>query len=152
VGPYLSDNNNNNINNYNNKPLAKLLVVDDESDIIEFLKPNLEKNGFKVNAFTDPVNALENFRSNSKEYCLMLADIRMPALSGIKLARQIKEINPLVKVLLMTTFEINDNEFSKLFPSSQVDGFVRKPVQFNDIINIILGQIGQTKRIGRSGE
>jgi DNA-binding NtrC family response regulator len=150
VGTYLSDNNN--INNYNNKPLAKLLVVDDESDIIEFLKPNLEKNGFKVNAFTDPVSALENFRSNSNEYCLMLADIRMPALSGIKLARQIKEINPLVKVLLMTTFEINDNEFSKLFPSSQVDGFVRKPVQFNDIINIILGQIGQTKRIGRSGE
>jgi len=60
----------------------------------------------------------------------------MPVLSGIKLARKIKEVNPAVKVILMTAFEIRDNEFSKIFPSMQVDGFVQKPLVLNLSQNI----------------
>ncbi|MBD0360828.1 MAG: response regulator, partial [Nitrososphaeraceae archaeon] len=113
-----SNNDGDNHENYNNaKPLAKLLVVDDDSDIVQVLKRGLLKNRFLVNAFTNPEEALLNFQSNSKDYCLMLSDVRMPALSGIQLARKIKEINPNVKVVLMTSFEIRDNEFSKVFPS-----------------------------------
>jgi hypothetical protein len=52
----------------------------------------------------------------------------------------------MVKVLLMTSFEIRDNEFSKVFPSTHVDGFVQKPVVINDLIYKILSHIGQTKR------
>jgi YesN/AraC family two-component response regulator len=66
----------------------------------------------------------------------MLSDIRMPVLSGIKLVRKIKEVNPAVKVILMTAFEIRDNEFSKIFPSMQVDGFVQKPLVLNLSQNI----------------
>jgi YesN/AraC family two-component response regulator len=54
----------------------------------------------------------------------------MPGLSGMQLARKVKEINPKVKVVLMTTFEIKDNEFSKVFPSTQVDGFVQKTISY----------------------
>jgi DNA-binding NarL/FixJ family response regulator len=49
----------------------------------------------------------------------------MPSLSGIQLAKKVKEANPNMKVLLMTGFEIRDSEFSKVFPSTQVDGFVQ---------------------------
>ncbi len=135
-----------NNNNNNDKPLANLLVVDDDSDIAYVLKQSLLKNGFLVSAFTNPEEALKNFQSNSKDYCLMLSDIRMPGFSGIQLARKVKEINPDVKVILMTSFEIKDNEFSKVFPSTQVDGFVQKPVHIKDLTNKILGTIGQTKR------
>jgi YesN/AraC family two-component response regulator len=76
----------------------------------------------------------------------MLSDIRMPGISGIKLARKVKEINPKVKVILMTSFEIKDNEFSKVFPSTQVDGFVQKPIQIKDLTNKILDIIGESKR------
>jgi two-component system, response regulator YesN len=76
----------------------------------------------------------------------MLSDIRMPGISGIKLARKVKEINPKVKVVLMTSFEIKDNEFSKVFPSTQVDGFVQKPIQIKDLTNKILDIIGESKR------
>ena len=76
----------------------------------------------------------------------MLSDIRMPGLSGIQLARKVKEINPNVKVVLMTSFEIRDNEFSKVFPSMHVDGFVQKPIGINDLTNKILSIIGETKR------
>jgi DNA-binding NtrC family response regulator len=104
--------------NENSKPLANLLVVDDESDIAHVLKQGLLKKRFLVSAFTSPEEALQNFQSNAESYCLMLSDIRMPGLSGMQLARKVKEINPKVKVVLMTTFEIKDNEFSKVFPST----------------------------------
>ncbi len=132
--------------NKDDKPLANLLVVDDDSDIAQVLKQGLLKNRFLVSAFTNPEEALKNFQSNSKDYCLMLSDIRMPGMSGIKLARKVKGINPNVKVLLMTSFEIKDNEFSKVFPSTQVDGFIQKPVHIKDLTNKILDTIGETKR------
>ena len=132
--------------NKNDKPLGNLLVVDDDPDIAHVLKQGLLKNRFLVSAFTDPEEALKNFHSNSRDYCLVLSDIRMPGMSGIKLARKVKEINPNVKVVLMTSFEINDNEFSKVFPSTQVDGFVQKPVGIKNLTNKILETIGETKR------
>ena len=128
------------------KPLANLLVVDDDSDIAYVLKQGLLKNRFLVDAFTNPEEALQNFQSNSESYQLILSDIRMPEMSGIKLARKVKETNPKVKVVLMTSFEIKDNEFSKVFPSTQVDGFVQKPFHMKDLTNKILDIIGQSKR------
>jgi DNA-binding NtrC family response regulator len=128
---------NNNGSKDNDKPLAKLLVVDDDSDIVQVLKRDLLENRFLVNAFTSPEEALQSFQSNSESYCLMLSDMRMPGLSGIRLARKVKEINPNVKVVLMTSFEILDNEFSKVFPSTQVDGFVQKPIGIRDLTNKI---------------
>jgi DNA-binding NtrC family response regulator len=146
IGRRQSINNNSNEENKNNdKPLAKLLVVDDDSDIVQVLKLGLQKNRFLVNAFTNPEEALQSFKSNAESYCLMLSDIRMPALSGIQLARKVKEVNPGVKVVLMTSFEIRDNEFSKVFPSTQVDGFVQKPIGIKDLTNKILSIIGETE-------
>jgi DNA-binding NtrC family response regulator len=140
----------NNDKNSNDKPLAKLLVVDDDSDIVQVLKLGLLKNRFLVNAFTNPEEALQSFKSNAETYCLMLSDIRMPGLSGIQLARNVKEVNPNVKTVLMTSFEIRDSEFSKVFPSTHVDGFVQKPIGIRDLADKILSIIGETKR--RPGE
>ncbi len=134
-----------NEDNEDDKPLANLLIVDDDPDIAQVLKQGFLENGFLVSAFTNPEEALQNFQSNSEDYCLMLSDIRMPGISGIKLARKVKEINPKVKVVLMTSFEIKDNEFSKVFPSTQVDGFAQKPIRIKDLTNKILDIIGESK-------
>ncbi len=128
------------------KPLAKLLIVDDDPDIVQVLQKGLRRNNFLVTSFTNPEEALKTFKSDPASYCLVLSDIRMPALSGIQLARKVKEINSNVKVVLMTAFEIRDNEFSKVFPSTHVDGFVQKPIGIRDLTNKILSLIGETKR------
>ncbi len=130
----------------NDKSPARLLIVDDDPDIVQVLKLGLQKNGFLVKAFTNSEEALQSFKSNAEDYCLMLSDIRMPGLSGIQLARKVKEANPVVKVVLMTAFEIRDSEFSKVFPSMHVDGFVQKPIRIGDLTNKILSIIGETKR------
>ena len=133
-------------NNDNGKPVAKLLIVDDDPDIVQVLKRGLQKNSFLVNAFTNPEEALQSFKSDAESYCLVVSDMRMPALSGIQLARKVKEINPKVKVILMTAFEIRDSEFSKVFPSTQVDGFVQKPIGIKDLTKKILSVISETRR------
>ena len=132
------------------KQLAKLLIVDDDPDIVQVLKRGLQKGRFLVNAFTNPEEALQSFKSDAESYCLVVSDMRMPALSGIQLARKVKEINPNVKVVLMTAFEIRDNEFSTVFPSTSVDGFVQKPIGIKELTSKILSIIGESKK--RSNE
>ncbi len=105
----------------------------------------LLKNRFLIEAFTNPDDALQSFKSDAESYCLLLSDMRMPGLSGMQLARKVKQINPNVKVVLMTAFEIRDDEFSKVFLSTSVDGFVEKPNGIRDLTNKILSIIGQPK-------
>ena len=66
----------------------------------------------------------------------------MPKLSGIQLSKKVKEINPNVKVVLITAFEIMD----KVSLLLHVDGFVQKPVGIKELTDRILSVIGVTKR------
>jgi CheY-like chemotaxis protein len=126
-------------NNNKDKPLARLIIVDDDPDIAQVFTGGLLMNGFLVDAFTNPEEALQNLRSNSKDYySLVLSDIRMPEMSGIQLARKVKDINPSIKVVLMTAYEIKDIKFSKVSPSVHADAFIQKPISITDLTNKIL--------------
>src|SRR5919108_1578797 len=105
-----------------------ILVVDDEFDIVNIIKHFLQDQGFTTYAFTDPLLALEHLRANSKSYGLVLADIRMPGMNGFELVKKIKSIHPAIKILLMSAFDFNDLDLSKVLDSIKVDGYVQKPV------------------------
>jgi DNA-binding response OmpR family regulator len=127
------------------KPPARLLVIDDDPDTVNALKLGLINYGFLVDAFTNPEEALQKFKSNAESYSLMLLDIGMPALSGIQLAKKVKEANHNVKVLVLTGFGIRDIQSSKTFPPTQVDGFVQKPVGIRKLTDEILSLLGENK-------
>ena len=127
------------------KPAARLLVIDDDPDTVNALKLGLINYGFLVDTFTDPEEALQKFKSNAESYNLMLLDIGMPAISGIQLAKKVKEANHNVKVLVLTGFGIRDIEFSKTFPPTQVDGFVQKPVGIRKLTDKISSLLGENK-------
>ena len=131
------------------KTVARLLVVDDDPDTILALKIGLNNYGFLVDAFTSPEEALQRFKNNPKSYSLVMSDSGIPALSGIELAKKVKEINPNVKVLLLTGFGLRDIEFSKASPSTDstdvVDGFVQKPIATKKLTDKILSLIGETE-------
>jgi YesN/AraC family two-component response regulator len=107
---------------------------------------------FQLRHLLTPQEALQSFKSDAENYCLVLSDMRMPGLSGIQLSKKVKEVNPNVKVVLMTAFEIRDNEFSKVFPSTQVDGFVQKPIGIKELTDKILSLIGDTKNRKKGDE
>ena len=112
------------------------MVVDDERDILSIVKRGLEsKNRFQVETFIDAESALESLKENSGDYYdLVLTDIRMPKINGFELYRRIKESNPNMKIVFITAFEINKDEFSKVIPSVDVIDFISKPVSMATLI------------------
>jgi CheY-like chemotaxis protein len=51
----------------------------------------------------------------------------MHALTGFQLVRRVKDLRPEMKVIMMTMFEVNKQEFEAVFPSTPIDGVIRKP-------------------------
>ncbi|HEY3526205.1 MAG TPA: response regulator, partial [Nitrososphaeraceae archaeon] len=76
-------------------------------------------------------------KSNHSTYSLVLSDLRMPVMNGFEFVRQVKKMNPKIKVLLMTAFEINEMEFTKLLPKPKIDGFIQKPISIRKLNGII---------------
>jgi DNA-binding response OmpR family regulator len=117
----------------------RILVVDDESDITLTLKMGLENNGFAVDTYNDPIQALSNFKRDS--YDLILLDIKMPQMNGFELYKKIQKIDQKVKICFMTAFELYYDEFRRVFPKLNVKCFARKPISINDLADIIKGEL-----------
>jgi DNA-binding NtrC family response regulator len=114
-----------------------ILIVDDDYDIASLIRIGLEKVGFSVSSFTDPLLAFEEFSKKQSDYELVISDVRMPSMNGYEFVKQVKKINPKVKVILMTAFEIEDKEFHKILPSILIDGFLQKPFSMSKLNDIL---------------
>jgi DNA-binding response OmpR family regulator len=69
-----------------------ILIIDDDEDIINLFKTFLEYDGYKVDAFTDPIDALYSFRKNT--YDLALLDLKIPKMNGMLLYEKLQNIDP----------------------------------------------------------
>lgn len=105
-----------------------ILVLDKDNDIVTAISGSLRKQGLNVHAFTDPVAALEDLRTNFKNCAVVISDIRMPRMNGFQFVRMARELRPDLKVILITDFEINISEFDKIHPSMKVYGLIKKPI------------------------
>ena len=143
-----ADNNNstatttsNNINNMNSNRLKRILIVDDEQDIISVFKMVLEMNDFEVDAYNNPLLALSNFKPNA--YDLVILDIRMPDMDGFELYKKIRVVDDKVKVCFMTAFDDYRQEFKKSFPMlDEIKCFIRKPNAIEDLVNHVATILG----------
>ena len=125
------------VNNSSYPGPIKLMVVDDEKDILRIIKRDLEAdtNSFRVDTFSRSELALQAFDNHPKDYYdLILTDIRMPKINGFELYRRIKEKNPSMKIAFITAFEINKEEFNKVLPSIDVKDFIIKPISMSHLI------------------
>lgn len=118
-----------------------ILVVDDEHDIVTIIKLYMQRAGWKVDAFTDPVLALKHFEQHWTDYDVVLSDLRMPTMSGFEFLRSIKAINSHVKIFLVTAFVMGKSELEKVLPSLQIDGFIEKPMSMRALVSLIEKQV-----------
>jgi DNA-binding response OmpR family regulator len=80
------------------------LIIDDDKDITDLFTIYLESNGYNVDAYTNPIEAINNFTKNSHD--LILLDLKMPKMDGMTLYHKIKEIDNNV-IICLTTADIN---------------------------------------------
>jgi DNA-binding NtrC family response regulator len=119
----------------------KILLVDDDADVVSTFQMILEMNGFEVEAYTNPISALSNFKPN--EFGLLILDVRMPVMNGFELFKRIKSIESNVEACFITAYEDYREEFKESFPMlDEAKYFIRKPKAIEDLVNHVSTILG----------
>jgi DNA-binding NtrC family response regulator len=126
----------------NKKRNRLVAIIDDELDITVLFRDAMRGiQGISIFTFTNPRMALEHFKFNRNNYHLIVSDLRMPGINGIELIKRIKELNPLVRTILMTAFEIDDELFQKYAEEQLINGFLQKPIMLKDLVKEVDNQL-----------
>jgi DNA-binding NtrC family response regulator len=123
----------------NNK--KRILFVDDEPDLTSLFKKVLESAGFNVNVFNNSADTLEDFKPHF--YDLVMLDIVMPKMDGFSLYKELKKVDPDVKVCFLTASEkyredLREGEYQTLSKGL----FIQKPLSIKDLRKEIHKRIG----------
>jgi DNA-binding NtrC family response regulator len=94
------------------KSRVRLLVVDDEQGLCAGIQEALRRDGYSVDAMTDPLAALQV--ATKTPYNLILSDIKMPALGGVDLLGKVREVHPDTVFILMTAYGTVENAVSAM--------------------------------------
>jgi CheY-like chemotaxis protein/predicted transcriptional regulator len=118
----------------------KILIVEDEIDILFTYKSFLINEGYFVDGYTNPYEALkaflENNVGNSLYYDLVVLDIRMPEFNGLQIYQTFKAIDDNVKVLFVSALDAAE-ELVKIFPDMTSDNIIRKPITQLQFLNAV---------------
>lgn len=123
--------------NYSNKlrNMKKILLVDDEPDILVILEKGLEREGgYEVDSYDDPAEALLNFKPH--HYDLLLLDIKMPEMNGFELYDRLRKFDQRAHVCFLTAFEssLYLDEVKKPFPEIKADCYIHKPITIQNLL------------------
>jgi PAS domain S-box-containing protein len=112
-----------------------ILVVDDELPAIKIMQEILEHLGYQITARTSSIEALEAFRHQPDRFDLVLTDLTMPNMSGVRLAKELLKIQPDTPVVLCIGYseQIDKEAASEI----GIKGFVMKPIVMKELARII---------------
>ena len=112
-----------------------VLYVDDEEAIVFLVKRMLERQGFRVSAYTAPQEALAAARANPDQFDLVVTDYNMPGLSGLELAHALKEIRPDLPVVLASGYITE--ELRAKAPDAGIRELIYKPNTVEDLCEAV---------------
>ncbi len=131
------------INQNKNNSSFNILLIDDDKDILFTYTSIIKSQGFTITSFSNPYKALNDFSTtNPYLYDLVIMDIRMPGINGIKLYSKFKIMNPNVKILFVSALDAV-GELLSLFPEISDSDILRKPVESQQLLDKINTAIRQ---------
>lgn len=114
-----------------------ILLVDDEADLAFLIKKMLERFGYDITVRISPLEAMEVFNSRPDRFDLVITDFKMPLMTGVQLACELRNLSKDIPILLMTGFsEILDQ---KILEEADISSVIRKPVVAADLNETIQG-------------
>lgn len=108
----------------------RILVVDDQEEILHMMSRMLKRKGFDVETVNTPTKALEAVVSFRPD--LVLSDIQMPEMSGVELARRVRKDHPDTSIIIMTAYAEVETAIESL--KLGVDDYIRKPFTWDQAI------------------
>jgi len=111
----------------------RVLVVDDQEDIVSFIKDVLESQGYKVFATTNPVYALDIFKEIKDTIDIVISDIVMPLVNGRELIGHFKLLKPSIKILAISGYEASIIDKK----DKNINAFIRKPFEGIYLLTVV---------------
>ncbi len=117
--------------------MTKIMLVDDEPDVIYLVKKLLEKEGYDVVEYYNGKDCLENVESDDPD--LILLDIMMPGIDGWEVSRTLKKRDSTKDIpIVMLTVRVSEDSVEKSFEYAYADGHIGKPIITEKMLNTIL--------------
>jgi PAS domain S-box-containing protein len=110
-----------------------IMIIDDETDILGFLKETFEKNGYSVMVTDNPISALNIFKRIHENIDLVITDIIMPLVNGRDLIKHFKMIKPEIKVIAISGYDTE--KMGKR--DRDIDAFINKPFEGFYLLSVI---------------
>ena len=109
----------------------KILVVEDEPQILELMQDMLLRMGYQVLKASDGEKALEIFRNEKDDIKMVIIDILMPGMDGRRLFKALKDVNPDIKVLISSGYD-ETTALEGMAPY-RPEGYIQKPYRFSSL-------------------
>ncbi len=121
----------------------KILFVDDEPSLVELAQTILQRLGYEVEAFVDPVKAFVKFESDPESFDLIITDMTMPKMTGDQLSRKVLKIRPTMPIILCTGYnnKISEEHSKKI----GIRTFLQKPLGMNTLAATIRSALDVSK-------
>lgn len=113
----------------------RILVVDDNKDILKVLKKGLSHAGYEVEVETDSLKAVERFNKSPEAFDVVITDFIMPNLKGDELADAIKAIRKDISIILITGY--TDGNIEVIEKNDTIDEYLPKPIELNALYKVI---------------
>ncbi len=113
---------------------ALIYVVDDEPMLLELATVILEPEGYQIQTFRDPENALQSFQAAQPRPELLITDYAMHTMNGMQLIEKFRQLEPRQKILLVSG-TVGEDIFQG--PTFRPDNFLAKPYQPGDFIDAV---------------
>ncbi len=114
--------------------MVHVLVVDDETSMLEFLEYMLRKESFQVTATQEGAKALELIRGGA-DIDLVISDLKMPDMDGLELLRRCREHDPEVPFIFITAYASSDTAIEALKLGAY--DYITKPFQVEELQNLV---------------
>ena len=112
----------------------KILLVDDEPDILEFMSYNLSNEGYKVFTATDGVEAVEKAKSKSPH--LVLLDVMMPKMDGIEACENLRKLPKLGEKIIIVFLTARSEDYTQVAGlEAGADDYITKPIKVKVLIS-----------------
>ena len=109
---------------------AKIMLVEDDTNLSYVTRDNLEKHGFTVSAFEDGESALEAFQKEPFDLCIL--DVMLPKLDGFSLAKEIRDKNDNIPIIFLTAKSLKEDKIAGLRLGA--DDYMTKPFSIEELI------------------
>jgi CheY-like chemotaxis protein len=121
--------------NTKSNPSLKILLIDDDEDILFTFTTIIENAGYSATSFSDSRKALVHFsQMDPYHYDLVIMDIRMPGLNGIQMYSKLKVMNPDIRVFILSALDALE-ELLSIFPELKNEEILRKPIEPHDLLS-----------------